>query len=112
MKTVFHILIISILLHDQSTEVFLLYLKFLDYNFFSLTNQTVGYSALIAASLWLDKCRRRYQTRMNTMFFQDGYCAGRLVTSPFAISILTHFMNRGKDIIHAAKMGFTSYSTK
>jgi hypothetical protein len=46
------------------------------------------------------------------MFFQDGYCAGRLVTSSFVISIHTHFINLGKDIIRAAKMGFTGYSTK
>jgi hypothetical protein len=49
---------------------------------------------------------------MNIMFFQDGYCAGRLVTSPFVTSILTHFMNLGKDVICAAKMGFIDYSTK
>jgi hypothetical protein len=36
---------------------------------------------------------------MYTIFFQDGYCAGWLVTSPFVISKLTHFMNLGKDTI-------------
>jgi phage-related holin len=46
------------------------------------------------------------------MFFQDVYCASRLVTSPFVISILTHFMNLGKDTTCAAKMGFTGYTTK
>ena len=49
---------------------------------------------------------------MYTMFFQDGYCAGRLVTSPFVASILTHFMNLGTDTIFASKIGFTGYTIK
>lgn len=78
----------------------------------SLTNKTAGNSVVTAASLWLDKWRHRYQTRMNTAFFRDGYRAGRLVTSPCVISILTHFINLGKDTICSVKISFTGYTTK